>query len=427
MGSISRVAESRAVRLDEPPADRPGPALAARRFLFLQGPHGRFFPRLGDALLAASAGVERVNFNGGDRATWPGGTDYRGPPGRWPRFAERLMADRGVTDLVLYGDCRPLHAAAVAVARRLGVCVHVFEEGYIRPDWVTLERNGVNGHSTLPRDRAWYLAQARALPPVPPHAPLPSYGATRGWAAFFYHAEVVLQFWRFPFGSTHRDRDPVWEGIRYLRRFRRRAEQEARTRRDLARLAGLDYVLFPLQLNSDYQIRRHSPFASLHAAVEQVLASFARHAPAHLRLAVKEHPLDSGLIDWRRVVESMAERLGVAARVTFLEAGDLSALVEGSRGMVTVNSTSGTLALAAGKPVKVLGAAVYDVEGITDPQPLDGFWAAPRPPDPATYDAFYRVLADRTLLHGAFLSDEGLDLLVDAAVRRLAHPPEGTA
>ena len=91
----------------------------------------------------------------------------RGDLHAWPEVLERLIGERGVTDIVLFGDCRPLHRAAIGVARELHVQVHVFEEGYIRPDWVTLEVGGVNGHSTLPKDPEYYVEAARHLPPVP--------------------------------------------------------------------------------------------------------------------------------------------------------------------------------------------------------------------------------------------------------------------
>ncbi len=390
-----------------------------RCFLFLQGPHGSFFPRLGTALAATGQRVRRINFNGGDRATWPEGDGYRGMERGWPAHVARYMARHGVTDLVVFGDGRPAHAAAIAAAVTAGIQVHVFEEGYIRPDWITLERGGVNGHSTLPRDADWYVREAETVPPVPVHPPVPSFATGRGWAAFFYYAEVVLQYWRFPFHRSHRDRDPVWEGITFLRRFRRRRRDAARVHEETARAFDRPFFLFPLQLNSDYQIRVHSPFGTMHRAINVVLESFARAAPADIVLVVKEHPLDSGLNDWRTVVAARAAAFGVAGRVIFVEGGDLPDMVATSRGMVVVNSTSGTLALAAGKPVKALGAPVYDMPGLTDSQPLDGFWTAPHPPGADIYEAFSRVLADRCLIHGAFLSNVGIDLLVAESVRRL--------
>ena len=41
------------------------------RFLFLQGPHGPFFHRLGRMLTTAGAQVWRVGFNRGDDTFWP--------------------------------------------------------------------------------------------------------------------------------------------------------------------------------------------------------------------------------------------------------------------------------------------------------------------------------------------------------------------
>lgn len=123
-----------------------------RVFLFLQGPHGPFFNRLGKMLRAAGADVWRVGFNAGDRAFWFHPSTYipfRGAAHEWPETFETLLNAKSVTDIVLYGDTRPIHAKAVAKARARGLTVHVFEEGYMRPYWVTYERGGTNGNSRL--------------------------------------------------------------------------------------------------------------------------------------------------------------------------------------------------------------------------------------------------------------------------------------
>jgi capsular polysaccharide export protein len=392
-----------------------------RSFLFLQGPHGVFFPKLGEELRAAGHRVHRINFNGGDRATWPGASNFHGRNATWEDFARQFLKRESITDVVLFGDCRPKHVIAIKVAKALGVRVHVFEEGYIRPDWVTLERDGVNGHSTLPRDPDWYLEEAKSLPPVPIHPPIRGYPGVRGWGAFFYYAEAVLHYWRFPFHQTHRPRDPVWEGINFLVRFSMKKREIEHADRAAKRLLGADYVLFPLQLNSDYQIRVHSPFANLHDAIATIIESFARHAPTTLRLAIKEHPLDGGLTEWARVIAEQARRFGVSDRVDFIQHGDVVTLVRNSRGLVTVNSTTGTFALAENVPVVVLGDAVYDIPGITHQAGLDSFWTDPEPVIPEIYDAFYRVLVDRCLIDGAFLSDEGVERLLAGAVRSLTR------
>lgn len=44
-----------------------------------------------------------------------------------------IIAEKPITDIVLYGDTSPLHAEAIKLAKALDLRVHVFEEGYLRP------------------------------------------------------------------------------------------------------------------------------------------------------------------------------------------------------------------------------------------------------------------------------------------------------
>jgi capsular polysaccharide export protein len=179
------------------------------------------------------------------------------------------------------------------------------------------------------------------------------------------------------------------------------------------------YFTLPLQLNSDYQIRVHSPFGNMRAALRFVIKSFAQHAPAHVSLVIKRHPLDPGLVPWHRLTRRLAAHYGVQDRVVYLADWDIAEVVRKSLGVVTINSTVGTLALNSGKPVVVLGHAVYKVPGVVYRASLDDFWQAPRQPDMKLYSAFRRVLLDRCLIRGGLLSEEGLQMLVDNAVERL--------
>ena len=88
--------------------------------------------------------------------------------------------------------------------------------------------------------------------------------------------------------------------------------------------------------------------------IDSVMASFALHAPSQSRLVIKNHPLDIGLEDYGRTTAMFAERHGIASRVDYLESGDLTALVHAARGTVTVNSTVGSVSLAADCPTITL-------------------------------------------------------------------------
>ena len=391
-----------------------------RSFLFLQGPPGPFFQRLGLALAAAGHGVHRINFNGGDRRSWTiGATDYRGSLDRWPRFFEDFVKANDITDLVLFGDCRPLHSAAHGIAKLNHLRIHVYEEGYIRPDWVTLEVDGVNGNSTLSKDPDWYLDAARTLPPLPTHPGIPSSFRRRAREALAYYTQGVIQTWRFPHYRSHREGLVVVEGLGWLRRFGTDGKARQRANRILSDIGERPYFVFPLQLNSDHQIRIHSPFGNMRVAMDYVIESFARAAPPGVALVIKQHPLDNGLVNWRKQAIASARRLNILDRLLFLEDGDIAKIVDGALGVVTINSTTGTLSLGVGVPTIVLGHAVYDIPGITHQGSLDGFWIAPIAPDSAIWDAFCRVLLDRCLVRGSFLSEEGMELLIAGSIPRL--------
>ena len=72
------------------------------------------------------------------------------------------------------------------VARELGVDAFVFEEGYVRPNWLTVERNGVHGHLELPTDPAFYRRAHDELPPSHEPEPVGMPFRVLGWYTTWY-------------------------------------------------------------------------------------------------------------------------------------------------------------------------------------------------------------------------------------------------
>ncbi len=396
---------------------------ARRSFLFLQGLASLLFSRLGDELERRGHDVHRINFNGGDQVFWrrPGGIAYRGGRESWPVFFRARAMEHGVTDVVLFGDCRPLHQDAIAVADDMGLAVHVFEEGYLRPNWITLEEGGVNGRSRLPRRIEAFEAEAAALTPAEPEALMPSSFGRRAREDVLYNVTSLVLSPTFPGYRTHRPWHPLVEYAGWIRRLMgaRRDRTRSAAKVNALRRSGRPYFLHPLQLDCDTQIRVHSGFRRLAPAIEHVVASFAARAPADTLLVIKEHPFDNRLTDWGRVIRRSAQAAGVSDRIVFLEDAPLDPLLEHARGVVTVNSTVGLIALSQRLPVKVLGSAVYDLPGLTHSGDLGSFWTAPEAPSPARVDAFRRVVAARTQIPGGFFSEEAIAAAVRHAADRL--------
>ena len=395
--------------------------LRNRSFLFLQSMPSRFFERLGAALAAHGHTVHRTNFNGGDRAFWrlPNSIDFRGSEYEWPAFLGCVLADRAISDIILFGDCRPQHRIAIRCAEQRQLLVHVVEEGYLRPGWITFEQGGVNGYSTLPKDPSWYLERARDLPHWTPPPEVPDSFRRRAVEDLLYNLAAASAMQRFPHYRTHRPYYPSIEYVGWLRRLALMRRCERKAAAAIERVRGDPIYFFPLQLDCDYQIRVHSPFRAMHLAIDFVVRSFARYTPPAARLVVKLHPMDSGLVDWVGLVGHAAAEHGIAERVTVLDGGELTELLACTRAVVTVNSTVGAKALAEGLPVIALGKAAYDMPGLTYQGHLDDFWTQATPPDAKLFDAFCRVLAARCMIPGSFFNESGLRLAVEAGVERL--------
>ncbi|KAB1068261.1 capsule biosynthesis protein [Methylobacterium planeticum] len=391
-------------------------------FLFLQGIATPFFSDLGRALKARGHQVRRINFCSGDWLFWRLPSDsYRGTRDGWETYLDTYVAHHDVTDIVLFGDCRPFHVTAREIAKTRGLRVHVFEEGYIRPNWITCELGGVNGHSSLPKTAEEVRALARRLPQ--PGRAMPSSGdmARRSlWDVAYNIANIGFPYF-YPNFRSHRPTHIAAEYAGWIKKFSRRGRtrREAQRCNEIYNAVGADYFLLPLQLDSDYQIRVHSPFLGVEGFMDRVIKSFASASAAPTRLLVKLHPLDSGLINWRKFARASARRHGVSERLDFIDGGDLPSLIQGSRGVVIVNSTVGMLSLEMGRPTLATGTAIYNMPGLTHQGDVDSFWTKPAAPDMALMTDFRRVVLHRTQVNGGFFSHAAIDRAVAGTVPRI--------
>lgn len=397
-----------------------GVRMPVRHFLFLQGLPGPFFRRLGARLRAEGAEVSRVNLNAGDLLDWPGqGTRmYSGRAEDWPGWLASHVRDLGVTDIVLFGDCRDAHRAAHLLADREGLRFHAFEEGYLRPDHVTLERGRVNGQSSFPRSLRALKLLVERLPEPSPIASSPSHFFNRARLTIAHYTAERVGAPLFPHYRPHRPLPPWREAWGWIRRRLRARAETAASNRAAAAIAGHPFFLLPLQIEGDTQLGHHSPFVTMQGAMEHIVERFAA-APGDAMLLVKRHPLDPGILDWRALVAAVAGRAGIADRVAFVERYDLMSLLRDARGVVTVNSTVGPLALNEGTPVMALGNAIYRVPGLTAAGTLEDFWHDPGTVDAGNLDLFRRALRAKALVNGCFHSKDGLARLIETSAERL--------
>jgi capsule polysaccharide modification protein KpsS len=380
--------------------------LSGRRLLLLQGPAGPFFARVAEQLRRAGAQVTKVNFNGGEDLYFrgPNVVHFRGALPQWPAFFEQLVQSRGIDGVVLFGDCRPVHRAAIERARALDAEVFVFEEGYLRPDFVTLERGGVNGHSSIPRDPAFYADVE--LEREPPHQPIKHAFIKSALHTICYASAAALLRSRYPEYRHHRDIRPLPQARLWFFGTLRRAAHTLRDRelsRQLEAHTLGPYFFVPLQVHLDSQLS-HSRYTTINEFIREVVSEFARHAPKDHALIVKLHPMDRPYRDYSADIEALRLEHGLGERLIYTDVINLPAALRGARGTVVINSTVGLSSLTHGTPVKCLGNAVYDMPGLTHQGSLAEFFQAPAPVDKALYKRFRQWLLAQNQLNGSVWS-----------------------
>lgn len=395
--------------------------MSPRRFLFVTLPAGPFGNHLDRALRARGATAARVVMNGGELFDWVGGDTawFKGPRDSFAPWVAQRLKSGGFTDVVVFNDVNPYSQETLHAARELGLHTWILENGYQRPDWITLETEGVNARSGLPRDPTAYDGADELTPPEE-GAPI---GAITPYHAFntinHYTQMVLLSPWmrgyRYPFTVTiwgqivgHTWRYWVWRWTRKAR------EQEAE------RVAKMTpYFLVTLQREGDSQLMVHSDLKTNEAFMELVIESFAAHAPEGVRLVIKNHPLDPGLSNLERLAFRIAARHGVQHRLSFLEGGGFAALARASIGVVAVNSTAALAAVGFGTPVKLLGRAFFDLPGLIDQQPLESFWKAPAAPDADFFHRFRRRMSVQTQIFGSYHAPKAMEPTADRLAERM--------
>jgi capsular polysaccharide export protein len=397
---------------------------ARRSILFLQGPSSPFWSELARAFEAAGHATHRIHCNMGDFVFWRRfvGTHYRGRIANFGAFLESYIVKRGITDILYYGDRLPYHAIANKIAQARGINAIAVENGYLRPDWITLERGGMGIFSHFPNDPAAIRAIAAAVP-APDLAVRHRYGfeAEMVWE-YTYHFFALFYRPLYPFHDAGKYNNPfreLWSGLPHY--FTRKPREAAASARIEQLAIGADpYFIVALQLQGDQQIQANSPYRELSTMIGEVIGSFARFAPKNARLVFKQHPHDDNLLRWSELVPARAAEAGIAARVDFLDGGDLSRLLSQAAGAVMVNSTVGLHSIRAGCPTKILGIAVYDMPGLTHQGPLDDFWQSPQRPDAELAEAFVRAIAATIQIKGSFYEKAGRERAIAEIVRRVS-------
>jgi capsular polysaccharide export protein len=378
----------------------------------LQGPNGPFFSRVARRLRLSGSEIHKVNFNAGDDLYFSGPNVRRftEAEAKWPDYLSSLIRELKPEGIVLFGDCRPLHRVAIALAEAEGVEVYVFEEGYVRPDYVTLEYGGVNGHSRMPTDPEFYRAWPVVKAPEP--EPIRYAFSSAVFHTCCYALWTTLFSSRYPEYRHHRDLRVAQQAGAWFRGTIRRVFNGVRDRALNRRLQSgtmPPYFFVPLQVHLDSQLQ-HSGYQDITEFIGEVVLSFAQHAPADATLLLKHHPFDRAYRDYTELLAGLREKYALGERLVYADVISIPHTLRGALGTVTINSTVGLSSVHHGTPVICLGRAIYNIQGLTYAGSLDDFWRSPGAVDGALYAKFVSWLKANVLINGCVWQDLNVTL-----------------
>jgi len=268
-------------------------------------------------------------------------------------FRVRMSASRDMVAVVWNGltGTRLAFAAAARDARR--PCL--FVERAPLPGRLTVDPQGVNAASSLPRDPGFYRQWAARTQPPP----------AAGWRRL--GTDLVA------------------------RSARRSGIGQTRATSDLA---AQRFLFCPLQVQDDTQVTRFSGWCDGMDGFLAALSDAVENLPSGWSLRVKEHPSSRRSLAPR--LTDMQARHG--DRLVVDNRTDTFEQVAASRGVVTLNSSVGLQAFFHDKPVVVLGDALFRIPGVVrpadGPEDLAALFAQPDDIgfDPDLRDAFMRYL-----------------------------------
>ncbi|EAI8502691.1 capsule polysaccharide modification protein KpsS [Campylobacter coli] len=381
---------------------------SGKTVLLLQGPVGTFFHRLAIKMEKNKTKVLKLNFNGGDFFFYPNGKRCKCDEKDLENFYESFFKEKKIDAIVMYNDCRLIHAKAIKVAKGLGIGIWIFEEGYLRPYCITFEKDGVNANSSLPRDKNFYLScnilTKESIKEIPGGFKFMAFSAFLYWlfsfllAPFFnnkLHHRTLYPFeFLFWFRSLYR---------KYLYKFTEKKLNQ--------KIYSLEkkYFLAVLQVYSDTQIKYHYK-KSIEDFIEELILSFANHARAKSYLVFKHHPMDRGYRNYSKLIDELCQKYHVEGRIFYVHDTYLPTLLKNALGCITINSTVGLSAILEGCPTKVCGNAFYNFEGLAYPKKLQFFWreAHAYKPNPNLVLNFKNYLLNTNQFNGNFYKNSFL-------------------
>ncbi len=316
------------------------------------------------------------------------------------------IAENGVDCIILYNQYRPYNKVGWDLAEELGIQCVVLELGLLRPDFCTIYTRDFDHFTYLAEQ--WGRVMSGEISPEKSVdnqrlARMRTTAKMKQFAAFFLFSRLMaIIFRRYTHyidqrgqGIWHHLYAAVVSGLRYQGRMK----DDRYNIKFSSEWNGAFYFV-PLQVHTDSQITQRSQFTSIDYFIDDVVASFLKHAPKGTKLVFKVHPMDRGYKDYHKKIKAINQSIGGKKRIYYVDRINLPLALEHCRGCITINSSVGLSALIHSKKTICLGEAAYNLAKLTYQGELADFWRSDFEPKKKDVEYFINLLKLTSQAHG---------------------------
>ena len=375
--------------------------------LFLMGPIGSFFSRLSSYLAKKEIKTYKISFPLYEFGFSKSKRIYFNKDIlSFKEFLKQVILKKEIKHIFMYGNVLIPHRQALDLSQELqkeGIKIntHIFELGYLRPNFVTLESDGINFTSSLILNKDFYMQQEgyKKLPTVAKHG----LRIRKFWKLITFINHCFQNYKIVEFEHKLQPKPHfLWFQIKgFLLKYYFQLS-EYKLKKKYFNINS--FFITILQVSTDSQLTKGSNFKNNYEFIEYVIKNFSNSNIKNVNLIFKHHPRDRGYINYSDHIKLISKKFNIEKKVFYFHDCFLSNIFSNPncKGTVLINSTVGYQSLFHSVPVKSLGVAPYNIEGLSDQKSLTSFFRNPSKVDKSLFLKFYRYIIENSQINGNF-------------------------
>jgi len=327
--------------------------------LLLQGPVGNFFNEFAKHIIMHGGSVFKIHFTFAEKFFYDQKEEffYKNTIEEWPKYFTKFVKKNKINRVYLMNDSRPYHKPIIKICADIDVDLFVFEDGYFRPGYITLEPFGINGNSHFPKFAFDNFNDNQNLPSLEMNL------YSKDYSRILFSLISNFNFITSRNYKPYRPINSFYWAVRLFRKYLSKAINILKDSIAIKKILKADddiKVFFvPLQVFDDTQIKYHSKYKNTFEFIFEILQSFGALNIKNFKIIIKQHPGDRGAINYKNFITEKAKIYGITKNICFNSTTDVDELINLSDGIILINSTVGINSLIKNKRVHCSGVSVY--------------------------------------------------------------------